>query len=79
MNPSYASLSLWGFPLLLGVLPLFSGCLDPLLFRMTVHPILPSSTPFFSKFAFFKALEWGGVYIASSIYLNIFVDISLHC
>ena len=46
MNPGYASLYLWGVPLLLGMLPILSDFLDLLLLRTSARPILPYFGPF---------------------------------
>ena len=62
MHPGCASLSLWEVPLLLGVLPILSGCLEPLMLHTTARPSLTSSDTYCFVCLFSPSVAVGGVY-----------------
>ena len=72
MTPGYVSISLSGVLLLLGMLPILSGCLDPWMLRTTARPILTSYVPSSLICQFFShsySREGGGGYILPILWI----------
>ena len=61
MTPGCASFSLWEVHLLLRMLPILSGCMEPLMLHTPVLPSLPSSAPYFLVCLFFPSVSVGRI------------------